>query len=189
VGVALRGPLSRPLGRQRDESALSGHGTRTALRWRVSRPRALRRWLHGMSTRRILGPRIGIGPSPFLWEVPMAATPLSRSRVVIGYATHVEDCVSVLPDHPADAASDILNHLDLISCPPDIVVDALPIRLRRLLSHRVPLRLLRRLPRATPNATACSCVGAGQRTGPASQSAATQINAATPRPNALGSPQ
>jgi hypothetical protein len=86
-----------------------------------------------MSIRRILGSALPLSFGKTRCQ------PLSR--VVIGYATHVEDCVSVLPD----AASDILNHLDLISYPPDMVVDALPIRLRRFPSHRVSLRLLLRM--------------------------------------------
>jgi hypothetical protein len=45
-------------------------------------------------------------------------------------------CVSVL----SNAASDVLNHLDLIACPPDVVIGALHVRLRRLNSHRVSLR-------------------------------------------------
>jgi hypothetical protein len=45
---------------------------------------------------------------------------------IVRYATHVKDLAPVL----SNAASDVLEHFDLISYPPDIDVGALSIRLR-----------------------------------------------------------
>ena len=57
------------------------------------------------------------------------------------YATHVKDRAPVL----SNAASDVLDHSDLISYPPDIVVGLLSIRLLRVSSYRTSLRFLPRM--------------------------------------------
>ena len=61
--------------------------------------------------------------------------------MVIGSAIHVEDCVSVL----SNSASNVLDHLDLISHPPEVVLGTLPVLLPRMLSYRISLPLLPRM--------------------------------------------